>query len=278
MQLRAFWVAALMLTIVPPALPAEPIDPDPAQIIAQKFSEASEPQPAPNPAAPDLDYELDMLRRARAEQLQFEHQDTAVQQPVEAIKVVAPAPVASPAPTAPIKPAIDQRAEPVSQPRTTVLLVLDERNSPTGAAKPDPIICFGQTCWISNGIEDPAHPMPRTEALALKSTRQAASDSCRGKSGCVFRNVAVGRDARIEVFEIGEGRVSPDGAFTVSADATCRNDDGDLFCDAPLITQDYRLWIVPETTAQAIGSAALEEAVADGLPDDDDGVQTEDGK
>jgi hypothetical protein len=221
---------------------------------------------------------MDMLRRARAEQLQFEHPDTAIQKPAEAINVVAPAPAVNPAPAAPIKPAIDQQAELVSQPRTTVLLVLDERNSPTGAATPDPVICFDQTCWISNGIEDPAHPLPRAQALALKSTREAASDSCRGTSGCVFRNVAVGRDARIEVFEIGESRVSPDGAFTVSADATCRNDDGDLFCDAPLITQDYRLWIVPEKTAQAIGSAALEEAVADGLPDDDDGVQTEDGK
>jgi hypothetical protein len=278
MQLRPFWVAALLLTIVPPDLQAEPIDPDPAQVIAQKFSEASEPQPAPNPAPPDLDYEMDMLRRARAEQLQFEHRDTAVQKPIEAIKVVAPTPVTSPAPAAPVKPAIDQRAELVSQPRTTVLLVLDERSFPTVAAKPDPIICFDQTCWISNGIEDPAHPMPRAQALALKSTRQEASDTCRGKSGCVFRNVAVGRDARIEVFEIGEGRGSPDGAFTVNADATCRNDDGDLLCDTPLVTQDYRLWVVPEATAKAIGPVALEEAVADGLPDDDDSAQAEDGK
>jgi hypothetical protein len=277
MQLRAFWVAALLLTIVPPALPAEPIEPDPAQVIAQKFSEASDPQPAPSPAAPDLDYEMDMLRRARAEQLEFEHH-TAVQKPIETIKVVAPAPVTSTAPTAPVKPAIDQRAELVRQPRTTVLLVLDERSFPTGAAKPDPIICFDQTCWISNGIEDPAHPMPRTQALALKSTRQAASDTCRGKSGCVFRNVAVGRDARIEVFEIGEDRGPPDGAFTVGADATCRNDEGDLVCDTPLITQDYRLWVVPEATAQAIGPMALEEAVADGLPDNDDTAQAEDGK
>jgi len=69
MQLSALSVVAtlaLMGSALP--VPAEPIDP--AQAIAQKFSEASDPKPAPKPALtterPDLDYELDMLSRARA--------------------------------------------------------------------------------------------------------------------------------------------------------------------------------------------------------------------
>src|SRR4029078_3177926 len=73
MQLSALSVVAtlaLMGSALP--VPAEAIDP--AQAIAEKFSEGSDPKPAQKPALtterPDLDYELDMLSRARAEELE----------------------------------------------------------------------------------------------------------------------------------------------------------------------------------------------------------------
>ncbi len=56
--------------------------------------------------------------------------------------------------------------------RATVLLVLDsDDNAGAARVKPDPIICFDQQCWLSNGLEAPAKPMPRSEAVALKIDR-----------------------------------------------------------------------------------------------------------
>ena len=323
MQLSALSVVAtlaLMGSALP--VPAEPIDP--AQAIAQKFSEASDPKPAPKPALtterPDLDYELDMLSRARAEELERQSADemmVKVAAPVAATPAVtapaapttadktpvaapsaeptpAPAPAAparlaepvapeppavvKPAPTAAPPPALppaaasdDADAQSKVQPRVTVLLVLDsDGNDAASAVKPDPIICFDQRCWISNGLEAPARPMPRSEALALKSTNTATSDSCSGKSACAFRNIALGPGSQIQVVAVGESRGVADGSYTVAADTSCRKDDGDLVCGNALVTQEFRLWLVPEPTAQAVGPAGLEDAVAEGLPDDDD--------
>ena len=324
MQLRALSVSvvatlALMASALP--APAEPIDP--AQVIAQKFSEASDPKPAPKPTLtpdrPDLDYELDMLSRARAEELERQSADemlvkvaapvatmpavtapaartttdkTPVAAPLaeptpapapaaparlaepvapEPPAVVKPAPTAAPPPALPPAAASDDADQSKVQPRVTVLLVLDsDGNDAASAVKPDPIICFDQRCWISNGLEAPARPMPRSEALALKSTNTATSDSCSGKSACAFRNIALGPGSQIQVVAVGESRGVADGSYTVAADTSCRKDDGDLVCDNALVTQEFRLWLVPEPTAQAVGPAGLEDAVADGLPDDDD--------
>jgi hypothetical protein len=331
MQLRALSVVAT-LALMASALPvlAEPIDP--AQVIAQKFSEASDPKPVPKPALtpdrPDLDYELDMLSRARAEELERQSAEemlvkvaapvatspaiTAPAAPTMIDKTPVAAPSAEPAPApapaapariaepvAPEPPAVAKPAPTVAsppaapppaaasddvdtqskvQPRVTVLLVLDsDGNDAASVVKPDPIICFDQRCWISNGLEAPARPMPRSEALALKSTNTATSDSCSGKSACAFRNIALGPGTQIQVVEVGESRGVADGSYTVAADTSCRKDDGDLVCDNALVTHGYRIWLVPEPTAQAVGPAGLEDAVAEGLPDDDD-AQPDDGK
>jgi hypothetical protein len=332
MQLRALSAVA-MLALMASALPApaEPIDP--AQVIAQKFSEASDPKSVPKPALqqppdrPDFDYEMDMLSRARTEEFERQSADemlvhvaapvatspavTAPAAPTTDKTPVAapsaePAPIPLPAaparvaePVTPEPPAIAKPVEtttpPVTvqpppaassepdkqskaQPRVTVLLVLDsDGNDAASAVKPDPIICFDQRCWISNGLEAAARPMPRSEALALKSTDTATSDSCSGKSACAFRNIALGPGSQIQVVEVGESRGVADGSYTVAADTSCRKDDGDLVCDNALVTHGYRIWLVPEPTAQAVGPAGLEDAVAEGLPDDDD-AQPDDGK
>jgi hypothetical protein len=326
MQLRALSVATLALMASALSAPADPIDP--AQVIAQKFSEASDPKPASKPELtldrPGLDYEMDMLSRARTEEVERQSSDAqkmmvkvaapvatppAVTAPAAATPAAAPSAAPQPAPAAPARiaePAVSEPAaigKPVptapppptappaatepsnepsneanGQPRVTVLLVLDtDGNDKIAAVKPDPIICFDQRCWISNGLEAPARPMPRSEAVALKSTDSATSDSCSGKSACAFRNIAIGPGSQIEVVEVGESRGVADGSYTVAADPSCRKEDGDLVCDNALVTHGFRIWIVPEPTAQAVGPAGLEDAVAEGLPDDDD-AQPDDGK
>ncbi len=314
MQLRIILLALLIGIPVSSACQADPIDP--AQAIAQKFYEADQP-PQPPPVAkrierktivksvspPGHDYEIDMLRRARAEEDERQKKDR--QKPLLAVAQPAPAliiqPVATTLPKASIppepnvtepavlpEPPIDgspqmaiieiKEPKPIPQPqaRATVLIVLDNDGPGQAHVKPDPIICFDQECWISNGLMDPAKQMPRSEALALKTTETMTGDSCSGKSGCAFRDIAFNPATRIEVIEVGESRGVSGGAYTVAADTSCQKREGTLSCDNGLATYDYRMWVVPEATAQAIGPSALEDAVADGLQQRSDNV--EDGK
>lgn len=316
MQLRLISLA--LLACLPTSVCwSDPVDP--AQAIAQKFYEADQPvQPPPltkraqsMPVAksanregrPGRDYEMDMLRRARAEEAERQKEDS--QKAV--LTVTQPAPPAIIQPAAALLPRASVQPEPyqaepavlsqaaVKDPiradiaqatksetfaeieaRATILIVLNDDDSIRAHVKPDPIICFDQKCWISNGLTAPAKPMPRSEALALKTTETAMGDSCSGKSGCAFRDIAFNPTTRIEVVEVGESRGVTDGAYTIEADMSCRKHDGALTCDNALATHDYRMWVVPETTAQAVGPSGLEEAVVDGLQDD--GANVEDGK
>ncbi len=277
---------------------AEPVDP--AQAIAQRFSEASDPKPASIPARPSLDYEMDMLRRARAEELERQKQGaqkvlTKVAEPAPSVAQAPVAPAAPPTPAAkpqqaPAAKVVETAVSPTPGPppapasdtkagaetagsgdsRVTVLLVLGTDGKDAAfAPKPDPIICLDQRCWVSNGLEAPARPLPRSEAIALKSSAGATSDSCNSKSACVFRDIAVSPDAQIQVVELGESRGVTSNPYSIAADASCRKDDGALVCDNALVTHEFRIWVVPEPTAQAIGAGALEDAVAEGLPADD---------
>ncbi len=208
---------------------------------------------------------------------------TVMQQPTPA--PTPPVPTPPPAARAPI-PAPQIAAlppKPVSEPEpqtvshdapspkptipATVLLVLDT-SAPLGF-KPDPIICIDDRCWLSNGIGAPAIAMPRTQAVALPTTNEATTDSCSGKSACVYRGVAIDPATRLEVIEVGEGRGASAGAFTVATDTSCREDHSTLVCDNGLATQNFRIWVVPEATAQVAGTTSLEDAVAEGLPETD---------
>jgi hypothetical protein len=316
MSMRLGTVTGAMLTLlaVTSVSFADPIDP--AQAIAQKFYEADQPDPLPPTAQPvlerpGLDYEMDMLRRARTEEA--ERQKTSREQAIaerirgkrvsaEETPPTVTKPAAAPQPAAAMLPgpwpepqprtmeplaraeipaanpppkvvAQSTQVEPTpdsSATRATVLLVLDPDDGDRAHVKPDPIICFDQQCWISNGLEAPAKPMPRSEAIALKTTETMTGDSCSGKSACAFRNVAFAPDDQVQVVEVGESRGVADGAYTVAADKSCRKDAGDLICNNTLVTHAFRMWVVPETTAQSVGPSALEDAVANGLDDADD--------
>ncbi len=305
MAIRALIVATTAVLTFTLGVRADPIDP--AQAIAQKFSAASDeevakpspkpaakpsPKPAPKPAAaarkPDADYEADMLSRARAEEADRQKQEARPQQlaaepAIPTAPVPAPPPAVAPAAEkqpAPVPVAATAAPKPESQrpvvveapkpdaAQATVLLVLGIDGGALGF-KPDPIICIDERCWLSNGIEAPAISMPRTQAVALRTTEETTSDPCAGKSACVYRGVTIDAGARIEVIEVGESRGASAGAFTIAADKSCRNDGGGLLCDNGLATQDFRIWVVPEAVATATGPEGLEDAVAEGLPDPD---------
>ncbi|MET0431917.1 MAG: hypothetical protein ABWZ86_05515 [Hyphomicrobium sp.] len=289
MRMRALLIATAALMM--PALSAHAGTVDPAQAIAQKFSEASDENPAPTAAQrsfdkPGMDYEEDMLQRARVEEQEREQHDArqVVSKPViEAVASKAPAPVAppvaavSPPPVLaalPPKPAAEPTVVvhgPPSNPTpgsATVLLVLDPEVLGRGI-KPDPIICIDNSCWLSNGIGTPALAMPRNQAVVLPTTAASSPNSCSGKSGCVYRNVIVDPTQRIDVIEVGEGGGASAGAYTVTADRSCRKSGATLSCDDGLATQNFRIWVVPEAIADAAGPTSLENAVAEGLPDSD---------
>jgi hypothetical protein len=343
MQIRALILTSLAWLTASPACLSGPIDP--AQAIAQKFYEADQPAPPPVaklPARPGHDYEMDMLRRARAEETERQKEEDTQKavllkaatsqaqvipvttthpaeknerQQAEIQKAVPPKAVAAPArmiPAVNIQPAPEPLPKPLPEPnplliepaaapqmppakplqyaiaqpdpepstpsrqtRATVLIVLDTDNN-EARVKPDPIICFDQQCWISNGLEAPAKPVPRTVAVAMKTTESATGDSCTGKSGCAFRDIAFDPTNRVQVVEVGESRGVAGQAYTVAADTSCRKHEGDLTCTNALVTHGYRMWVVPENTAEAVGPSGLEEAVVEGLQDD--GENSDDGK
>ncbi len=340
MQIKALLIAAFAMTFSAAAAYAETIDP--AQAIAQKFSEASEAKPAPPERSfdrPGADYERDMLQRAKAEELERQREDAqqlaAKSAEPEPALTLAPPPSQEPSPAPhlmalptrlaapptvqpsnltpeltalspkaaaplfvqPPSPELRPEPQPELQPgpqlaalpskavaaeppsivpeapgpkasQATVLLVLDPNGRGIGF-KPDPIICMDNRCWISNGIGLPAVSMPRNQAVALQTTETATGDSCTGKSGCVYRNVTIDPRQRVDVIEVGEGGGASAGAYTVVADQSCRKEGEALACDNGLATQNFRMWVVPESTAETVGLASLENAVAGDLPEPD---------
>jgi hypothetical protein len=337
--------------------------PTAADAIAQKFADQTPPaattesQPAapfvqrpkvqaakstsPKPAAakptvtaraerPSLDYEIEMLRQARAEQstekpatpaapnagktetlpfagapIAAAAKMTHVEAPV-AVTPVAPAPAVVPA--APVKtaetttipaavptppaaapapaaaaPEVQAKAEtkPIEKPAEAVqvaappaahaslLLALETgggASKTTSAPTYDPMICLNDTCFVSAGLNADAVKLSKIDALKLKTTSEASPDSCKGKVGCVFRNVAVPAGAQVQVVELSSANHETVGATAIQVDTTCKMTDGDLNCENPILTTDYRIWVVPEDAAKSAGVPAIEEAVADGLP------------
>ncbi|MFT3733254.1 MAG: hypothetical protein QM780_17855 [Hyphomicrobium sp.] len=283
MKITALLVAIAATSVCALTAHAETVDP--AQAIAQKFSEASEEQPKSPQRTfdkPGSEYEEDMLQQARIEEFERQQQEArdtpkpssaaptavpAVPAAIVAPPAPAPAPKLAALPPKPVPepPRIVAEAPSLTPTSATVLLVLD----PYGTGldiKPDPIICIDNNCWLSSGMTSPSRQMPRNQAVALESTDDQTGESCAGKSGCVYRNVTIDPASRIDVIEVGEGGGASVGAYTVGPDKSCRTEGNALLCNNGVATQNFRIWIVPEATAAAAGAASLENAVAEGLP------------
>lgn len=129
----------------------------------------------------------------------------------------------------------------------------------------DLILCAGQTCFISKGLDDDAATLPRSEALRHRGKDEHGANACRGMAGCVFRNVALPDGAPLKLVSVGSGIRIESHAFAATPDRTCDASGGALNCDNPIATTDFRIWVVPETLAERAGVELLENAVADGL-------------
>lgn len=231
-----------------PSKPTEPaVIPAPTKILAPFAATISIPPPA-TPPAPQLK-ELSLV-------------------PALPLTIVAPTALAE------VKPSPSPATVPTSPPvqptqQATVLLVFESGSAAQDATQSmhDPIVCFDDRCIVSNGFDAAAKALPRGDAKALKTTTGVTLDTCRGKTACVFRDVAITAAPRLQVIDLGSSTTSnAGGGYTTEIDKSCRMSDGELTCDHPLATPDFRVWIVPEGTAKKAGIAALEDAIVEGLP------------
>jgi hypothetical protein len=299
--MRGRWVfcafAAMLASSI--AVQAEPAaaPKDPAHAIANKFSQAA--PPGAKIDRPSLDYEMEMLKRARAEDLErgkakptSESAASPAPAKTEPPPVTPPPAAAAPAPSPPqteakvADPPAPSAAPNVTatttsttdtSPRATVLLVLDPSHSENKpqAPPPDLIICLGDACYASQGLDTPSKQIPRAQAVKIKSTADVGATACKDMSGCIFRDVGVPAGSKLEVVDIAVRAATKHEVDDAKADDTCHNDDGELVCDQPVSAIDHRIWIVPEATAKSAGVAAMEEAVAFGLLQDDIALDTD---
>ncbi len=152
--------------------------------------------------------------------------------------------------------------------RVAVLLVMTpgkrgiRRFEPTA----DPILCGPAGCYVSQGSVMPANYRSIQKALGPGNTWGDRAGACKRSLGCVFRNVDLAMlsfhlqpvDMKVMVHDWREGK-------RIDADSACTSISGRLSCTAPVLADDYRLWIVPEAMAATLSTDALDAAVRDGL-------------
>jgi len=196
----------------------------------------------------------------------------------EPVPMPPPATVAAPAePPAKVLAGADQPAEafPAKSPgglretRVTVLLVLEpgtygiRRNGPKVA---DPLICTLEGCYVSAGADQPARFLPGRKGLGFGNTWGGRAGACRHSLGCVFRDVELGQvPAYLQPVDLHILKHDRRRGHVVTADSGCASEFGRLSCRHGVYADDYVMWIVPESVADAVGPAVLQRAVADGL-------------
>lgn len=192
----------------------------------------------------------------------------------------APAPPPVPAPAeetaARLPPPVPAAVEPAkavaraTETRVTVLLVLEpgtygiRRRGPKTA---DPLLCAPpEGCYVSAGADRPAVFLYGRKALGFGNTMGNRAGACRNSLGCVFRNVELatlpGYLQPVDLHILKHDQRRPQA---ILGDSECRSDAGRLTCTRGIHAEDYVMWIVPESLADAVGPAVLEQAVQDGL-------------
>lgn len=152
-------------------------------------------------------------------------------------------------------------------PQNIVSLLMVLASDVTRGTLIDPVVCFGEACFVSSGLTDTAVKIDRTKLLRHHTTRDFANDTCRQKSACVFRGVRFTDGEQMEVFDLASSDKAKLGiAVTIASDETCRATNATLRCASPIATSDFDAWVVPEKTASAAGPDAIELAIADNLP------------
>jgi colicin import membrane protein len=155
--------------------------------------------------------------------------------------------------------------------RATVLIVMEpgSRGIRRWNKTADPILCFGETCYVSSGTASPATALSRAKAFGPGVALGSRAGACRNALGCVFRDIKLDHAVTaMQPIDLRILRHDRREAREVAADETCRLTRGVLSCRAPVRADTYRAWIVPEDLAELAGPEALAAAVASGLPDE----------
>lgn len=132
----------------------------------------------------------------------------------------------------------------------------------------DPIVCIGEGCYRSDGLDRPARYVPGKRALgplvALNVGGKAGA--CTNKLACVLRSVPLeDGPVRITPIDVDIDRHDRLEERFVAPDTSCRVKRGRLDCYNGIYTREYSLWVVPDTIIEAAGADVLVEAVSDGV-------------
>lgn len=153
--------------------------------------------------------------------------------------------------------------------RVTILLEMQPRNRTSRRFErtADPILCFGDRCWISQGADRPSELMERRKAFGTVNTLGRRAGACKRKAGCVFRNVDLGEaEAIVQPIDLNFLRHDRRELTTISADRSCRRTPtAELVCGDLFQSDTYRLWVVPEDIARSVSPDALRQVVERGL-------------
>ncbi len=152
--------------------------------------------------------------------------------------------------------------------RVTILLHLEPGNRGIRRHNKaaDPVLCTYQGCYVSAGADEPAEFFHGHRALGLGRTFGERAGACRNSLGCVFRDIELASISDylgpVDMRVIRHDRREPQRGVTVS---DCRLESGRLGCRRGIHAASYVMWVVPEELAAKAGPEALEQAVEEGL-------------
>lgn len=185
---------------------------------------------------------------------------------------------AQPAATTPLPPiatrdttrpeATEHSAETETGTRVTILLTMDAGDRGIRRFNPsaDPVLCVGDTCYISRGPDLDARAMPRKRALGALNTLGDRAGACGNSLNCVFRNVDLGSaSAAIQPVDLRVLKHDRRELSEVRADPTCKIDNERLRCTSDVRGSSYRLWAVTERLARQAGGNMLRTTLESGL-------------
>jgi hypothetical protein len=152
--------------------------------------------------------------------------------------------------------------------KVTVLMVLAPGNKGIRRLEKtaDPVLCTDDGCYISQGANAPARQKAVHKTLGIGNTFGRRAGECNHSLGCVFRGVDVGNSGNyLQAVDLKMMIHDRRARLPFAADSTCRVASGTLICGKPLVSDDYMLWVVPESIATEAGPDALTRAIASGL-------------
>jgi colicin import membrane protein len=152
--------------------------------------------------------------------------------------------------------------------RVAVLLLMEpgDRGIRRNNKSADPVLCGYDDCYVSNGSSHAASMYSSRRALGFFRTWGQRAGACNNSLGCVFRDVDLESLER-QVMPVDMRVVRHDRREMqhISATSDCGLEGGRLACRTDVRSDDYVMWIVPESLAEKAGPAALERALAEGL-------------